>query len=105
MKQLEVTVPDGEGAADLREWLSAQGFASTSPGGESMGGSEVVAITLASLAVARAGWPVLQEWIRSRRTTVELTLGQDRFLKVDAGSDPGLVLDAIERFLRDEEAH
>ena len=103
MNEIKVSVRDGEGATDLREWLSAQGYESSSPKTDSMGTTEIVIISVSSAAVARGAVAVLIEWIRSRRTTVELMVGETRGLKLDVTADQDKVLNAIKDFDRKEQ--
>lgn len=102
MGSLQLRVHDEESAVDLREWLSAHGYVSQSPGTGTMGASEIVIISAGSIATARAVMLVLVAWIRARRTTVELTLDADRSMKLDTNADPTTALQAIRPFFDNE---
>lgn len=95
---MQVRVQDQENAVDLREWLSAHGHVTGSPGSETMGASEIVIISAGTIATARAVMIALVEWIRSRRTTVELKLDAERSIKLDIKADPTTALQALQPY-------
>jgi Effector Associated Constant Component 1 len=95
---IEVAVSQSDNPTDLREWLAMQAVnvAGAPPG--TMGAAEILAISAGTLAAQRIAITAIVEWVRSRRSSVEIRLTGDRMIRIDASRDPEEILRIIQEY-------
>ncbi len=94
--RVTMTVKDAIECVDLIEWLTGNGVeASSLPNDDAMGPTETAAMVLAGAATLRGGFLVVREWIRARRTTVEVATRSGLSYTMTTGTDDEAILSMI----------